>query len=66
MAFFFVLLAAVVLIYTTRTNGTSITRFVNIYHMLVKATTTTRDDAQLLIYARHDDTQLMPCVCIAY
>ena len=42
------MLAAVVRIYTTLNDGASITRLVNICHMLVKATTATRDDAQLL------------------
>ena len=63
MFFFFVILAAVVLIYTARTNGTSITRFVNICYMLGKATTATHGDAQMLVYARHDDTQLLLLSC---
>jgi hypothetical protein len=36
MSFFFVILAAVVLTYTARTNVTSITRFVNICEFSAK------------------------------
>ena len=49
MSFCFVILAAVVLTYTARTNVTRITRFVNICDMFGKATTATHGDAQLLL-----------------